>query len=473
MPDDFRYDVFLSHSAKDKPTVREIAERLKKDGLKVWFDEWALKPGDSIPRKIDEGLECSRVLVLCMSANAFGSDWAQLEAGTFRFRDPVNKETRFIPVRLDASPIKGSLAQFLYIDWRHGKHAKEYPKLLEAVKRQNSSQTSVDAESKDQTRESVAHHVKARATEWNRMRSAFENEANKFPSLQMSLFFVAHDTEPSNEKFPQPNHVINLWQYYGTTDAKSTMDSIRSTELTRFGLSGAELTALAVLHGDQLTHFRSMAARAGTLLPDSISHLIASDIPERLGDLVGSGKPIMTSNRDPLAKWLNMLIVSTVALHPNRFNDGQLMVDPYAASLSIFDYFGELAGDSIPPVTEVSNKSSTTFRFVGIGRAWSGVRAVMQDAYSAKLIKNILGKGGLDMTSLGDTGTYKGEVLNRVDHLVQDLSDEERDELVFGCVMEVAAHETKLREEPSDGESEVLRNLKVALGRYGFDLDAI
>ena len=34
--------------------------------------------------KIEEGLERSRVLVLCMSANAFGSDWAQLESGTFQ-----------------------------------------------------------------------------------------------------------------------------------------------------------------------------------------------------------------------------------------------------------------------------------------------------------------------------------------------------------------------------------------------------
>ena len=46
--------------------------------------------------QIDEGLERSRVLVLCMSANAFGSDWAQLESGTFRFRDPLNKERRFL-----------------------------------------------------------------------------------------------------------------------------------------------------------------------------------------------------------------------------------------------------------------------------------------------------------------------------------------------------------------------------------------
>ena len=51
------------------------------------------------------------------AAHAFGSDWAQLESGTLRtgqrpFRDPLNKERRFLPLRLDDAPIKGSLAQF-------------------------------------------------------------------------------------------------------------------------------------------------------------------------------------------------------------------------------------------------------------------------------------------------------------------------------------------------------------------------
>ena len=83
MSKSFQFDALLSHSAKDKAAVRPLAERLRKDGLKVWFDEWVLKPGDSIPAKIEEGLEHSRVLVLCISAQAFGSDWAQLEADTW------------------------------------------------------------------------------------------------------------------------------------------------------------------------------------------------------------------------------------------------------------------------------------------------------------------------------------------------------------------------------------------------------
>src|SRR3974390_1084146 len=97
----FAFDVFLSHSAKDKAAVRALAERLRQDGLRVWFDQWVLKPGDNVRARIEEGLDQSRVLVFCMSANSFGSEWAQLEAGTFRFRDPLNNDRRFIPLRLD------------------------------------------------------------------------------------------------------------------------------------------------------------------------------------------------------------------------------------------------------------------------------------------------------------------------------------------------------------------------------------
>src|SRR5215510_12100536 len=134
MADDFTYDVFLSHSSKDKAVVRAVAERLRADGLRVWLDDWEIRPGDHIQAKIEEGLEHSRVLVLCMSAQAFGSDWANLESYTYRFRDPLNKERRFIPLRLDATPLKGSLAQFLYIDWQADDREREYPKLLEACR---------------------------------------------------------------------------------------------------------------------------------------------------------------------------------------------------------------------------------------------------------------------------------------------------------------------------------------------------
>ena len=111
-----------------------MAERLRTVGLHVWFDEWEIRPGDSIAAKIEEGLERSRVLVLCMSANAFGEDRTHLESSAFRFRDPLNKDRRFIPLRLDNAPIKGSLAQFLHVDWQSEQRAQAYAKLLAACR---------------------------------------------------------------------------------------------------------------------------------------------------------------------------------------------------------------------------------------------------------------------------------------------------------------------------------------------------
>ena len=132
MPESFQYDVFLSHSFKDKAIVRPIAERLRKDGLRVWFGEWEIQSGDNIPSRFEEGLERSRVLVLCVSANTFGYEWPRLESETFRFRDPLSKERRFVPVRLDDTPIIDSLMQFVCLIWKGADHGKQYEKLLSA-----------------------------------------------------------------------------------------------------------------------------------------------------------------------------------------------------------------------------------------------------------------------------------------------------------------------------------------------------
>ena len=43
-----------------------------------------------------------------------------LESQTFRFRDPLNRQQRFLPLRLDNTQPKGSRTQFLDADWRLG-----------------------------------------------------------------------------------------------------------------------------------------------------------------------------------------------------------------------------------------------------------------------------------------------------------------------------------------------------------------
>ncbi len=100
MPEPFQFDVFLSHNAQDKPRVRRLAERLKAAGVRVWLDEWVIQAGDIIALKVDEGLEQSRVLLLCISPAALASGWVALERSTAVHRDPANAGRRFIPLLL-------------------------------------------------------------------------------------------------------------------------------------------------------------------------------------------------------------------------------------------------------------------------------------------------------------------------------------------------------------------------------------
>jgi hypothetical protein len=133
MSQTFEYDVFLSHSSKDKAIVRELAERLKADGLRVWFAEWIIKPGDPISLKIQYGIETSRTLVMCMSPDFFKSEWANIEHHSLLFRDPTNKKRRFIPLLIKNCRPPDMIAQFAYIDWRD-KSDEKYQELLEACR---------------------------------------------------------------------------------------------------------------------------------------------------------------------------------------------------------------------------------------------------------------------------------------------------------------------------------------------------
>jgi len=89
MPIDFANDVFRSHNAKHKAVIHDVPERLRQDRMGR-----------------------SRVLELCILALGFGSDLVKLESGTLRFRDSLNRERRFVHLRLDDGLIEGSLAPF-------------------------------------------------------------------------------------------------------------------------------------------------------------------------------------------------------------------------------------------------------------------------------------------------------------------------------------------------------------------------
>jgi hypothetical protein len=129
----FAFDVFLGHSSKDKATVRQLALRLRADGLRVWLDEWNIAPGELIATAIEKGLRESRTLVLVMSANSLSAEWPTLETQVVLFQNPTNSQRRFVPVRIDDAEIRDILKPFSYVDWRQ-RSEDEYSRLLDACR---------------------------------------------------------------------------------------------------------------------------------------------------------------------------------------------------------------------------------------------------------------------------------------------------------------------------------------------------
>jgi len=83
--------VFLSHSSKDKPFVRDLARELEIGGeIKVWFDEHEIDYGENAVLKMEEGLDADAVLLI-LSPDSVDSNWVK-EEWTDAFWDQTNSE---------------------------------------------------------------------------------------------------------------------------------------------------------------------------------------------------------------------------------------------------------------------------------------------------------------------------------------------------------------------------------------------
>ncbi|MGP0017838.1 MAG: toll/interleukin-1 receptor domain-containing protein [Candidatus Sulfotelmatobacter sp.] len=96
-PED-EWDVFISHASEDKDAIATpVAEALRKAGLRVWYDDFSLKLGDSLRESIDRGLGRSRFGVVILSGHFFEKHWTQQELNGLVTRE-VNSEKVILPV---------------------------------------------------------------------------------------------------------------------------------------------------------------------------------------------------------------------------------------------------------------------------------------------------------------------------------------------------------------------------------------
>ena len=67
--------VFLCHSSEDKPTVRELYNRLDSEGwIDTWLDEKKLYPGQDWNYEIEQAVEQADIILVCLTKNSVNKE---------------------------------------------------------------------------------------------------------------------------------------------------------------------------------------------------------------------------------------------------------------------------------------------------------------------------------------------------------------------------------------------------------------
>ena len=92
--------VYLAHASEDHDTLaKPLATALLANGIEVWLDEWEIRAGDSLRRKMEDGLSNCTHFVVLLTPHSLSKAWvqAEIDAGFIR---AVGGESRFIGLRV-------------------------------------------------------------------------------------------------------------------------------------------------------------------------------------------------------------------------------------------------------------------------------------------------------------------------------------------------------------------------------------
>jgi TIR domain len=126
--------VFLCHSSGDKNIVRRLRQHLTNDGIRCWFDEEDLLPGQDWDLEINAAIRRSSFALACLSrASITKAGYVQKELK--RALDVADEQPEgavfLIPVRLEECEVPTRLSNLHWVDLFR---AEGYDRLLKALR---------------------------------------------------------------------------------------------------------------------------------------------------------------------------------------------------------------------------------------------------------------------------------------------------------------------------------------------------
>lgn len=112
------HGIFLSHTHSDKPFVRRLKTALNERGVSdVWVGEAEIMVGDSLTRKIEEGLTKTRYFGVVLSPRSIKSRWVQKELETAMNKEIETGSVVVLPLLYEECELPPFLKGKLYADF--------------------------------------------------------------------------------------------------------------------------------------------------------------------------------------------------------------------------------------------------------------------------------------------------------------------------------------------------------------------
>lgn len=122
---------FFCHADKDAAVSEPLVRDLVKAGVEVWYDEWEIRPGDSLRRKIDAGIEAATHFLVLLTPASLQSEWVQteLDAGMVK---RISGKCRLVPILagLSGDDVPATLRGVVWV--RLDPYAEGLRKLIDA-----------------------------------------------------------------------------------------------------------------------------------------------------------------------------------------------------------------------------------------------------------------------------------------------------------------------------------------------------
>ena len=125
--------IFISHSSEDKVFAKKLSDDFLQMGYRPWLDEWEIKVGECIVKKIEAGIADADFVVIILSNHSVSSEWVSVEWKTKYWDEIDTTNILVLPALIEKCEIPNLLKTKKYADFTKS-YGVAFEMLVSAIK---------------------------------------------------------------------------------------------------------------------------------------------------------------------------------------------------------------------------------------------------------------------------------------------------------------------------------------------------